>query len=1051
VAVGYGAPAAAELRVQVASAKADDPLAPVTVVVPSNYVGVAARRRLASAGDEPLTAAGRGVAGVSFLTVYRLAELLGAASLAAEGRRPVSTPVIGAAIRRVLRADPGVFASVAAHPATEEALVASYQELADLPGGHADALAATGRRANDVVRLVRAARSLLSDRWYDEADLMARAASLAPTAPLAGELGTVILHLPQALSAGPIELMRAVADRGPVVVIAGVTGDDDADAEVRRSVERLGPDPVLFDTAVRPALLPGLGVEITSSADADDEVRGVVRRIVAALGGGTPLDRIGVLYGNREPYARLLHEHLTAAGIPYNGSAVRTVAERLAGRTLLDALELEDEDFRRRDVMALLTDAPVRDAEGRYQPTAAWERISRHAGVVRGRRDWDVLLETWAADLAAAADREAAEPESREWLVEKRRREAERARSLRIFVLDLADRLDQLEDAGTWERRCRQARALLVHLVGSERRRGRWPEPERRAAEKVEAALDRLAGLDEVADAPSAEEFRRTLQLELDSDLGRVGRLGEGLVVGTLGIGLGLEVDLTFVVGMAEGLLPARVREDTMLHDREREATGGWLPLATDRVHTDHRRLLAALAAARSRVVLSYPRGDLRRSAERVPSRWLVELASERAGRKLWSGDLAEGAADVDHVPSFAAGVARLSFPSTHQEYVLRALDTERRAGRAVASHPVVAGSQVLTDAFDLVACRRGRDFTRFDGNLSSLAVPSPVDEVMSPTRFEAYTACPHRYLYERILGIEETEDPEERLELTATDKGSLVHKILEDFLIGVLEEGAPEPAEPWSTEHRALLDRIAKRHCERYEAKGLVGRPLFWERDRRRIFVDLQRFLDRDAQQRAELGARPLAAELGFGLRDSPLGPIELEIDGGRRVRFRGSADRVDERADGGLVVTDYKTGSDAAFNGLSEDDPDKAGRKLQLPVYGLAARVRADRPEAAVRAQYWFITSKRKFKRVGFEVTDTVYARYRTVIGAIVDLIEAGIFPARPPASSYSGFTECPFCDPDGVGTTDVARAWEAKSGAPELADLLALIEPNEGEADE
>ena len=46
--VRYGRPAAEELRAAISLAKDDEPLAPVTIVVPSNYVGVATRRLLAS-------------------------------------------------------------------------------------------------------------------------------------------------------------------------------------------------------------------------------------------------------------------------------------------------------------------------------------------------------------------------------------------------------------------------------------------------------------------------------------------------------------------------------------------------------------------------------------------------------------------------------------------------------------------------------------------------------------------------------------------------------------------------------------------------------------------------------------------------------------------------------------------------------------------------------------------------------------------------------------------------------------------------------------------
>ena len=84
----YGRPAAEALRSEISAAKANEPLAPVCIVVPSNYVGVATRRLLASGALGPVCDHGIGVAAVSFLTVYRLAELLG--SLAPGRRRPTS-------------------------------------------------------------------------------------------------------------------------------------------------------------------------------------------------------------------------------------------------------------------------------------------------------------------------------------------------------------------------------------------------------------------------------------------------------------------------------------------------------------------------------------------------------------------------------------------------------------------------------------------------------------------------------------------------------------------------------------------------------------------------------------------------------------------------------------------------------------------------------------------------------------------------------------------------------------------------------------------------
>src|SRR3954447_8944335 len=75
--VRYGREAAQALRASIAAAKAGEPLAPVTVVVPSNHVGVAARRLLATGALGPVSG-GIGLVAVTFVTPYRLAELLGA-------------------------------------------------------------------------------------------------------------------------------------------------------------------------------------------------------------------------------------------------------------------------------------------------------------------------------------------------------------------------------------------------------------------------------------------------------------------------------------------------------------------------------------------------------------------------------------------------------------------------------------------------------------------------------------------------------------------------------------------------------------------------------------------------------------------------------------------------------------------------------------------------------------------------------------------------------------------------------------------------------------
>ena len=200
VTVPYGL-AAQALRDAVAAGKQGDPLSPVSVVVPTNYVGVAARRMLGSGALGQVTDRGVGIAGVTFLTVYRMAEMLGAPRLAAAGRRPVSTPVLAAAVRGVLAREPGMFRAVAEHPATEQALVDAYRELSQCDDAALDPLAAASKRAAEVVRIHRACARALAGEWYDERDLMDTAVTaVRDGSPVLADLGALVLYLPQDLS-----------------------------------------------------------------------------------------------------------------------------------------------------------------------------------------------------------------------------------------------------------------------------------------------------------------------------------------------------------------------------------------------------------------------------------------------------------------------------------------------------------------------------------------------------------------------------------------------------------------------------------------------------------------------------------------------------------------------------------------------------------------------------------------------------------------------------------------------------------------------------------
>ncbi len=559
--------ALAELARAIGAAKGHDPLAPVTVVVPTNTCGVMARRALGRA---------RGIVGVDMVTLNRLAELIAGPTLAASGRSPMSSSLVELAIAQVLEAQPGVFRDVAGHPTTIVALRRVHDEVRLAGPAAAARLASSSRRAQDAVRVSRAVTGRLEDAWYDEADLFAEATRLVTTGDVAYR-GHVVVHLPVDLAGLALEFVNALGERVDVHLIEH--------------------DPVFLssETVVDSGAAAERLVTIVSTTDADDEVRHAVRAVLDAARRGVPLERIGVLWPTQQPYARLVEHHLNAASIVWNGRPGTLLAERLAPRLVLDLLDIDRRGLRRQGLFSLLADVPPRDASGALYPTAAWERASRQAGVARDD-DWGVRLGPLVG--------------SERW--------GDTADSLLTFVTELRAALGHPGRTRRWSEWADWCVEQIERWVGSTRLE-RLPEAEYRAYEALTSALDRLRHLDPVGEPVTRHRFRSALESELDAMPGRVGRVGDGVTVAALAGAVGLDIDVAIVLGAAEGTLPPRPTSDPLLTDAERADAG----LPTSDAHT--RRLHRALVALgdTSELTFTVPRGDLRSTAHVEPSRWL--------------------------------------------------------------------------------------------------------------------------------------------------------------------------------------------------------------------------------------------------------------------------------------------------------------------------------------------------------------------------------------------------------------------------------------------
>lgn len=1011
----YGVEAVERLRGVVAEHKRDDPMRPVTVLLPNNTAGLIARRMLATG-----VGGGTGIAGLHLDTLPRLAEQLAAASLAP--RRPATGPVVAATWRTSLAREPGVFAEVADHPATIQALAAAHRELRDLGDTALDAVAATSALSADLVRLHRDVTTALSTDWYDATRLLLTAAERVRAEPrIAAELGALVLYLPQELTRAEAGLVEALSGTAELTVVLGLTDVRRADRAVLRSLERLGLEP-----PPRPEPRRATATRVLNASDADDEVRCVVRDLTAVLR-STPAHRVAVLYAAASPYARLVHEHLGAAGIETNGPGTRPVHERAIGRTLLELLALLDNDVPRAELFRVLAGAPTRDFGGERVPVTQWERMSRLAGVVRGD-DWQQRLTRYAEAERLTVEQERESEDPRPGVIDRAERTADRAERLRDFAVELRRRLAAAAELESWSTLSAAVLELYETVL---------PEPEglpleeQYAAVAVQGTLRGLGTLDALGTPASLTVLRDVLELELQHALPRVGTFGTGVLVAPIEASIGLAADVVYVVGLAEDLYPGRLHEDALLPERARVAADGQLALSRDELDARHRQLLAALASA-EQVIATFPRGDLRRSTHRLPSRWLLPTLRALSGDKRLAAtrwDEPDYGEALQTSASYAGSLATAD-PATEQDWRIR-----RVAVGGLLADPVI------DRAVSLLKARASSAFTRYDGNLAGLAgLPDYAREerTISPTALESYASCPHAFFVERILKVEPLEQPEDLLVISPLEIGNLVHYSMDEF-VSELGTELPAGGAPWTAEQRARLLEIAEAKADAFEAEGLTGHPRLWRRERMRILADLAWLLTDDDQWRAERKATVVATELRFGLDGHP--PVEVPIPSGRLL-MRGSADKIDVGADGTVFITDLKTGSASRFDGI-DDDPVVAGTKLQLPVYAYAARAALGSPTLPVEASYWFVRKDRG-KRIPVHLTPAVEQRYAETLDVIVSSIAAGLFPAKAPEVADFAWVQCPYCNPDGIGHSDVRARWDRKRHTPELARLVGLIEP-------
>jgi hypothetical protein len=235
----------------------------------------------------------------------------------------------------------------------------------------------------------------------------------------------------------------------------------------------------------------------------------------------------------------------------------------------------------------------------------------------------------------------------------------------------------------------------------------------------------------------------------------------------------------------------------------------------------------------------------------------------------------------------------------------------------------------------------------------------------------------------------------------------------------------------------------LAEEAFREAERLGITGRDLLWDVAKEEIRDDLLAFLATDSEERAAAGTRPVWTEREFGMAGGDSLPgVSLRVQD-RDVSFRGIIDRIDHNPRGDIwVVTDYKTGSDAAYTVLGRD-PVGYGTRLQLPVYGLALAPVAS-ADACIITRYLFVSAKGGYRSIAVPLNE-VDSRFRDTVASIVAGIQSGFFP-QVPRHPYTGEENCRFCDFARICPPNRERLAERKAGDVDYVSRYLVLGPQE-----
>jgi len=647
------------------------------------------------------------------------------------------------------------------------------------------------------------------------------------------------------------------------------------------------------------------GVRLTACANRRAEVEAAAREILRlSREEGLRWREIVVILRDLANYSHLISTVFADHGIPHFIDQKRTVLHHPLVELIRSALEVVTQQWAYAPVFRYLkTDlVPVqRDEVDKLE-----NYVLAHG--IRGSRWTDGRDWTYRRRYTLGEEAECNEWEARELALINRvrysstqplinfSRRVHEARNVREITAALFELLESLEVAAQLETWAKEAE-----------RQGRLVE----AREHAQLWQNIILLLDEIVEAMgeenlSLEEYARVLESGLEGlKLGLIPPGLDQVVVGTLERSRNPDVKAALVLGISDGVLPARPGEEGLFSDFERQALReagiSLAPGSRRKVFDEQYLVYVALTRASQILWLSYPQADDEGKA--LVASQVISRIKELLPR------LEERVVPVEP-PCPDGDLEFIACPGRSLSY-LAAMLREVKAGRRVDPVWQDVYSWFVQQPAYKEAC--GRVLAGLFHVNQETSLPPGLGRRLygsrlkaSVSRLERFTACPFAHFLSHGLKLKERG----QFKLAAPDLGQFFHAALKEFADRIKEQGTD-----WGQLTRIQAGTLVGEIVDELAPK-LQNEILLSTARHRYLIGKLKRTLERAVltlTEHARRGAfRPVAVEIGFG-EQGELPPVYFDLGDRCVMEMAGRIDRIDCAMEGGrpyLTVIDYKSG---------------------------------------------------------------------------------------------------------------------------------------------